>query len=155
MGLDANAEPADILSGIRGANHYFIHSATEFERRLGEEFDYMVTPLVYDLNLDVDADGYEIEAVHGSPSADAATDRLMHVGTLFFLRQAGRRGSRRRRPVRLKETSSDADLDLVASWTERDGGEYTERVTVDVPNESGTYATRRRPEGGRAGQVRS
>jgi len=47
-----------ILSGIRGANHYFIHSATEFERRLGEEFDYMVTPLVYDLNLDVDADGY-------------------------------------------------------------------------------------------------
>jgi len=68
MGLDANAELADILSGIRGANHYFIHSATEFERRLGEEFDYMVTPLVYDLNLDVDADGYEIEAVHGSPS---------------------------------------------------------------------------------------
>jgi len=58
MGLDANAELADILSGIRGANHYFIHSATEFERRLGEEFDYMVTPLVYDLNLDVDADGY-------------------------------------------------------------------------------------------------
>jgi len=140
MGLDANAELADILSGIRGANHYFIHSATEFERRLGEEFDYMVTPLVYDLNLDVDADGYEIEAVHGSPSADAATDRLMHVGTLFP--SAKQDGEARGGVVlvRLKETSSDADLDLVASWTERDGGEYTERVTVDVPNESGTYA---------------
>jgi len=140
MGLDANAELADSLSEIRGANHYFIHSATEFERRLGEEFDYMVTPLVYDLNLDLEADGYEIESVHGSPSADAATDRLMHVGTLFP--SAKQDGEARGGVVlvRLKQTSQDADLDLVASWTERDGGEYTECVTVDVPNESGTYA---------------
>ncbi|TKX45561.1 VWA domain-containing protein [Halorubrum sp. SD690R] len=140
MGLDANAELTDTLSGIRGANHYFIHSAAEFERRLGEEFDYMVTPLVYDLNLDLEADGYEIEAVHGSPSADAATDRLMHVGTLFP--SAKQDGEARGGVVlvRLKQTSPDADLDLVASWTERDGGEYTERATVKVPDESGTYA---------------
>ena len=139
MGLDANAELADTLSGIRGANHYFIHSATEFERRLGEEFDYMVTPLVYDLNLDIEAAGYEIEAVHGLPSADAATDRLMHVGTLFP--SAKQDGEARGGVVlvRLEQTSQDADLDLVASWTERDGGEYTERVTVDVPDESSTY----------------
>ncbi|MFC7027170.1 VWA domain-containing protein [Halomicroarcula sp. GCM10025710] len=83
MGLDTNAELADALSGIRGANHYFIHSADEFEQRLGDEFDYMVTPLVYDLDLELDADGYEIEAVHGSPSADDASDQLMHVSTLF------------------------------------------------------------------------
>ncbi|MFC7188303.1 vWA domain-containing protein [Halorubrum yunnanense] len=140
MGLDANAELADTLSGIRGANHYFIHSATEFERRLGEEFDYMVTPLVYDLNLDLDADGYEIEAVHGSPSADAATDRLMHVGTLFPSTKQDGEARGGVILVRLKQMRSDADLDLVASWTERDGGEYTERVTVDVPNESDTYA---------------
>ena len=140
MGLDANAELVDTLSDIRGANHYFIHSATEFERRLGEEFDYMVTPLVYDLNLDLDADGYEIEAVHGSPSADAATDRLMHVGTLFP--SAKQDGEARGGVilVRLKQMRSNADLDLIASWMERDGGEYTERVTVDVPNESGAYA---------------
>ncbi len=139
MGLDANAELAGTLSGIRGANHYFIHSATEFERRLGEEFDYMVTPLVYDLNLELEADGYEIEAVHGSPSADAATDRLIDVGTLFP--SAKQDGEARGGVVlvRLKQTTSDANLDLVASWTERDGGEYTERVTVDVPNESNTY----------------
>jgi len=140
MGLDANAELADTLSGIRGANHYFVHSAAEFERRLGEEFDYMVTPLVYDLNLDLDADGYEIEAVHGSPSADAAADRLLHVGTLFPSAKQDGEAQGGVVLVRLAQTSSDTDLDLVASWTERDGGEYTERVTVDVPDESGTYA---------------
>lgn len=140
MGLDANAELAETLSGIRAANHYFIHSATEFEQRLGDEFDYMVTPLVYDLNLELDADGYEIEAVHGSPSADAATDRLMHVGTLFP--SAKQEGEARGGVVlvRLEQTNEEADLELVASWTERDGGEYTERVSVDMPDESGTYA---------------
>jgi Ca-activated chloride channel family protein len=140
MGLDANAELADTLSAIRGANHYFIHSAAEFERRLGEEFDYMVTPLVYDLNLDLDADGYEIEAVHGSPSADTATDRLMHVGTLFP--SAKQDGEARGGVilVRLEQTDPNAEVELVASWTERDGGEYTERVSVDVPDEPGTYA---------------
>ena len=140
MGLDANAELADALSGIRGANHYFIHSADEFEQRLGKEFDYMVTPLVYDLALDLDADGYEIEAVYGSPSADAATARLMHVGTLFP--SAKQNGEARGGVIliRLNQTRPDAELSLLASWTERDGGEYTERVTVDVPEESETYA---------------
>ncbi|WP_435348523.1 vWA domain-containing protein [Haloarchaeobius sp. HRN-SO-5] len=140
MGLDANAELADALSGVRGANHYFVHSAAEFERRLGEEFDYMVTPLVYDLDLELDADGYEVAAVHGSPSADAATDRLMHVGTLFP--SAKQDGEARGGVVlvRLERTGQDADLELVASWTERDGDEYTERVNVGMPDEPESFA---------------
>ncbi|MBV0926218.1 VWA domain-containing protein [Halomicroarcula limicola] len=139
MGIDANAELAETLSGIRGANHYFIHSATEFERRLGAEFDYMVTPLVYDLTLELETDGYQIEAVHGSPSADTATNRLMHVGTLFP--SAKQDGEARGGVVlvRLDQTAPDADLELVASWTERGGGEQTERVSVDTPDAE-TYA---------------
>lgn len=139
MGLDANAELAATLSGIRGANHYFIHSAAEFERRLGEEFDYMVTPLVYNLHLDLDTDGYEIKEVHGSPSADDATDSLMHVETLFP--SAKQNGEARGGVilVRLAEVTPDAELELAASWTERDGSEHTERVTVEIPNSSGTY----------------
>ena len=137
MGIDANAELVDALSGIRGANHYFVHSASEFERRLGDEFDYMVTPLVYDLGLELETDNYEIADVHGSPSADAATGRLMHVGTLFpSPKQEGEtRGGIVL--VRVERTDSGvADLELVASWTERGGSEHTERVQVDLP-ESG------------------
>jgi Ca-activated chloride channel family protein len=140
MGLDANADLADSLSGIRGANHYFVHSADEFEQRLGDEFDYMVSPLVYDLDLELDADGYEIEAVHGSPSADASGAQLMHVGTLFP--SAKQDGEARGGVVliRLSQTSQAADLDLIASWTERDGSEQTERVSVTMPDTSGTFA---------------
>jgi Ca-activated chloride channel family protein len=140
MGLDANAELADSLSGIRGANHYFVHSADEFEQRLGDEFDYMVTPLVYNLDLELDADGYEIEAVYGSPSADAPGNELMHVGTLFP--SAKQDGEARGGVVlvRLAQTRQEADLDLVASWTERDGSEQTERVSVAMPDNEGTFA---------------
>jgi Ca-activated chloride channel family protein len=140
MGVDANAELADALSGIRGANHYFVHSADEFEQRLGTEFDYMVTPLVYNLTLELDAEGYEIEAVHGSPSADATRDRLMHVGTLFP--SATQDGESRGGVVlvRLAQQRPDTDLELVASWTERDGTDQTERVTVSMPESPETFA---------------
>ncbi|WP_232685672.1 vWA domain-containing protein [Halobacterium zhouii] len=140
MGLDANAELADTLSGIRGANHYFVHSAQEFERRMGEEFAYMVSPLVYDLDLELETDGYRIEAVHGSPSADAATGELMHVGTLFP--SAKQNGEARGGVVlvRLEQTRADADLDLVASWTDRDGTDHAERATVDAPAKPETFA---------------
>jgi len=140
MGLDANAELADTLSGIRGANHYFIHSAEEFKQRLGDEFDYMVTPLVYDLSLELEADGYDIAAVHGSPTDDEATEQLMHVGTLFP--SAKQDGEARGGVilVRLTQTSPDPDVELQASWTERDGSEHTEGVSVTVPDAPETYA---------------
>lgn len=139
MGLDANAELADAVSGIRGANHYFIHSADEFEQRLGKEFDYMVTPLVYDLELALDADRYEIEAVHGSPSGDAASDQLMYVGTLFPSAKQDGEARGGVLLVRLAPTDGEGSLALQASWTDRNGGEHTERTSVSLPDEPGPF----------------
>ena len=142
MGLDTNAELIDALSSTRGANHYFVHSAAEFERRLGEEFEYMVTPLVFDLSLDLVADGYEIEAVYGSPNADAATGEVMHVSTLFP--SPTREGETRGGVVLLKlrksgsdprQPGSDPRLELVASWEERDGTEGRDAVAVTFPDD--------------------
>jgi Ca-activated chloride channel family protein len=137
MGLDANADLAEALSGIRGANSYFVHSTDEFERRLGAEFDYMVTPLVYDLSLELRGD-CEIEAVHGSPSADPTTGQLMHVGTLFP--SAKENGRARGGVVLVRLRDAPADLELVASWTERNGGEHTERRQVALPEEPESFA---------------
>ncbi|MFC7137652.1 VWA domain-containing protein [Halobaculum litoreum] len=83
MGLDANADLISELLAVRGANHCFVHSATEFERRLGEEFDCLVTPLAFDLSVDVDANGYEVAEVYGSPSARPDDGTALEVTTLF------------------------------------------------------------------------
>ncbi len=142
MGLDANAELIDALSGVRGANHYFVHSAAEFERRLGEEFAYMVTPLVYDLSVDVVADGYEIDAVYGSPNADEATGEVMHVTTLFPA--SSEDGENRGGVVLLKleRTGASPEIDLEASWVRRDGSRETDTVSVTFPGgDDGTFET--------------
>ncbi|WP_254863124.1 vWA domain-containing protein [Halovivax gelatinilyticus] len=140
VGLDENAALADHLSGIRGANHHFVHSATEFERHLCEAFEYMVTPLVFDLGLDLVTDGFEVLSVHGSPVTDDATDRLIDVGTLF---PAPKRDDAVKGGivlVRLNQQEPDADLELTASWTERDGFTHVERASVNVPDEPDVYA---------------
>jgi Ca-activated chloride channel family protein len=41
--------------------------------------------------------------------------------------------------VRVEHTTPDTQAELVASWTERDGGEHTERVTVDIPDDPETF----------------
>ncbi len=43
----------------------------------------MVTPLVFNLRLTLDANGWDIEKVYGSPEADQSTGELMKVNTLF------------------------------------------------------------------------
>ncbi|WP_299267460.1 vWA domain-containing protein [Halorientalis sp.] len=139
MGLDANADLAETLSGIRGANHYFVNTAAEFERRLGAEFSYMVTPLVYELELELDAPGTELATVRGSPNADAATGQLMRVETLFP--SAKKDGEARGGVVLVRlDGEPTGDIDLVASWTERDGTTHSQRETVTLPEEPDTYA---------------
>ncbi|AGN02392.1 hypothetical protein L593_12255 [Salinarchaeum sp. Harcht-Bsk1] len=139
MGLDENADLVKTLSGIRGANHYFVHSAAEFERRLGEEFDYMVTPLVYDLSLELDGDGCEVAAVHRSPSAEATTGQLIDVGTLFPSAKTDGEARGGIVLVRLDQMDPDADVELVATWSERDGGTHTERRSVELPSDSVSF----------------
>jgi len=152
IGLDTNADLVESISGVRGANHYFVHSTAEFEERLGEEFTYMVTPLVFDLSLDLISDGYEIEAVYGSPSADRATGEVMHVTTLF---PSPTSDGETRGGVTLLElretdpdpdpdpgpdsdpgfdTDSEASLELVANWVERDGTQGRVADTISFPD---------------------
>ena len=51
IGVDFNTELVESITKIKGANYYSVHSAREFKKRMDDEFDYMVTPLVFDLRL--------------------------------------------------------------------------------------------------------
>jgi Ca-activated chloride channel family protein len=61
IGVDFNTELVEYITKIRGANYYSVHSAKQFKERMDDEFEYMVTPLVFDLHLNLNATGYEIE----------------------------------------------------------------------------------------------
>ena len=83
VGVDFDTELVKEITDVRGANYYSISSAEEFKTRMREEFKYMVTPLVYDLDFSFESDDFEIAAIYGTDSIDSETGNIMHVNTLF------------------------------------------------------------------------
>jgi len=83
VGLDFNTEVIKNITDVRGANYYSVSSEEEFQKRMGEEFEFMVTPMVFDLDMTVETDGFEIVNVYGTDSMHGEVGRIMHVNTLF------------------------------------------------------------------------
>ncbi|WP_252700698.1 vWA domain-containing protein [Natronosalvus vescus] len=139
VGVDFNADLIDQITSVRGANYYSVYTESAFERRLDEEFEYMVTPLVYDLSLELEAEHATIVRVYGSTAADEATGELMHVNTLF---PSPRTDGEARGGVVLVQVDVDhageEELELTASWETRDGEvhETTEHITFPTAEET-------------------
>jgi Ca-activated chloride channel family protein len=83
VGVDFNTKLIEEISDVKGANYYSVHNSKEFKERMGEQFEYMVTPLVFDLSLNLKSDDYNIEMVYGSDSSSGQKENLMKVNTLF------------------------------------------------------------------------
>ena len=126
IGVDFNNDLVEAISKTKGANYYAIHSSKEFQKRLDEEFDYMVTPLVYNLTLKLNSPAYEIVAVYGSPDASKATGDIMYVNTLFPspTSEEGTRGGVILLKLKKRYPNNDA-LTLTASYHDRVGKAYT------------------------------
>jgi Ca-activated chloride channel family protein len=123
VGVDFNSQLIEEITRIKGANYYSVHSPRQFKQRIQEEFDYMVTPLVFDVNLIFESEGWRIEKVFGSPEADEATGRLMHINTLFASR-ADESGQVRGGLVLLKlrrVPGESTDIFLKTSYEDREG----------------------------------
>jgi Ca-activated chloride channel family protein len=138
VGVDFHTEIVDGITSVRGANYYSVHSADEFEQRVAEEFEYMVTPLVYDLSLSLDAPEASVAKVYGSTAAEEATGDLVTVNTLF---PSPKREGRAKGGVVLVKVAdaAAADLDLSASWETRDGTRHQTTATVSIPDRDPDY----------------
>ena len=89
IGVDFNSQLIEEITKVKGANYYSVHSPRDFRERVNEEFEFMVTPLIFNLRLDFDSFGWRIEKVFGSPEADEATGNLMKINTLFPSKSEG------------------------------------------------------------------
>ena len=139
IGVDFNTELIENITKIKGANYYSIHSADEFKQRLEDEFDFMVTPLVFDLRLRLDAPGYEIQKVYGSPEADLARGDLMKVNTLFPSRaeEGAVRGGVIL--VKLRQLSETGRIVLSASYEDRDGRRDSDEAVVELEESASDF----------------
>ena len=132
VGVDFNPDLVKYVSRVRGANYYSVHSSKDFAKRLDKEFLYMVTPLVYDLRLDLDSKGFQIDAIYGSPEANRSTGELMHVNTLF----ASENGDEGVRGgvilLKLKKVADNDKMVLNVSYLDTEGKRHQNRQTVSL-----------------------
>jgi Ca-activated chloride channel homolog len=122
IGVDFNTELIDYITKMRGANYYSVHSANQFRTRMDDEFEFMVTPMVFNLTLNLKAKGYQIEKVYGSPEANESTGEIMKVNTLFPSKTENGQTKGGIIILKLKRLdSSDHSLDLSTSYETRAG----------------------------------
>jgi len=139
IGVDFNTELINKISKIQGANYYSVHSEQEFKTRLADEFEYMVTPLVFDLKLTLESNDFEIEEVYGSPEANEATGEIMKVNTLFP--SATKEGETKGGLVILKlnKIGEGNDIKLKTSYLNREKVEGGSEASFQINNEPHYY----------------
>ncbi|CAA6804930.1 MAG: Unknown protein [uncultured Sulfurovum sp.] len=142
VGVDFNNDLVEYVSKTKGANYFSVHSSKEFSKLLDKEFEYMVTPLVYDLELKLSNSMYSIEAVYGSPESNLATGQIMKVNTLFPSHNDGTATKGGVVLLKLKKNQQAArssDLSLSVSYTDVDGKAFSNEQKVSFKNKSAYY----------------
>ena len=132
IGVDFNTELVELLTkNLRGANYFAVHSSSDFERRLDTEFEYLIAPLVYDLELTIEGGDYEIRTVYGSPEADKATGDILRVSSLFPspTSEEGTRGGVILAHMR-QIANTGQPTKVVVRYTDRQGEQHTEEQEV-------------------------
>ena len=91
VGLDLGSELATVISETRGGNYFFLSDEDEIRQVFDDEFDFMVSPIAYDLDVAVvPADGLHIGAAYGAPTGDDAV--AFGASTLFLSSRDGGMG---------------------------------------------------------------
>lgn len=142
IGVDFNNDLVEAVSKTKGANYFSVHSSSEFAKLLDKEFDYMVTPLVYDLTLKLSSSNYSIEAVYGSPQADLTTGDVMKVNTLFPSANDGTATKGGVILVKLhknKEASTEQNLSLTVTYTDVEGNAQSHEQDASFKASSNYY----------------
>ncbi|NOZ91507.1 MAG: VWA domain-containing protein [Epsilonproteobacteria bacterium] len=140
IGVDFNTDLVEYVSKTKGANYFSVHSSDEFKKRLDKEFDYMVTPLVYDLVLKLDSKKYEIDAVYGSPEANLATGEIMKVNTLFPSSSENGKTKGGIILLKLKKIADgDDDIKLKVSYSDVNGKSYSNEQSAKFKKKDTYY----------------
>ena len=90
VGLDLGAELNNAISQIRGGNAYFLSTKEYTSTLFEEEFDFIVSPIAYNLEVSLNVDErVEMERVFGAPSETEATGLSFGASSLFLSQRSG------------------------------------------------------------------
>jgi len=139
IGIDFNASLTEAISKVKGANYYSVHSSGEFKKRLNDEFDYMVTPLVFDLELSLKSEGYKIVQIYGSPEANLSSGEIMKVNTLFPSEKKDEQTKGGVIIIKMKKISDDPNITLKVSYKDRNGKLSSNSKNISMTGNNNEY----------------
>lgn len=142
VGVDFNTEVIESISNVRGANYYSISSNEQFKKILSEDFEYMVTPLAFDLNLSFESEGYDIEKIYGTDSDDKSSGNIMKVNTLFpssTNENSESKGGVILLKLKKKDNSTDNKINLKVLYTDRDGNNHSNSQEIEFNKDEEFY----------------
>ncbi|MBP5204603.1 VWA domain-containing protein, partial [bacterium] len=141
VGVDFNTEVVKNISNVRGANYYKVSSEEEFKTRMGEQFDYMVTPMIYDLSMTLEGDSYELVKLYGTDDIDSEnSNTVMHVNTLFPS-STNSSGEVKGGVIllRLKKLNDNGNISLKMSWEEVSGKKGSSSLNISFKDNATYY----------------
>lgn len=90
VGTDLNQDLVLAISALRGGNYFYLSDAETIATVFDVDFDYLVTPLAYDLHFSlVAAAGFRISDVYGHSSSPDGQAMTIDVATVFLSRGHG------------------------------------------------------------------
>lgn len=142
IGVDFNTELVEAVNKTPGANHYSVHSPSDFKKRMDKEFELMVNPLVFDLNMKIKSTGFKIKKVYGSPEADKATGEVMKVATLFPSqnKEGEIRGGIIVLQLEKKPNAKDNKIQIKLDYKDREQKKDSHSVDFELKSDSESYA---------------
>ena len=141
IGVDFNSQLIDDITKVKGANYYSVHSPREFRQRIADEFEFMVTPLIFNLQLNFESNGWRIEKVFGSPEANEATGELMRINTMFPSKSEGGENKGGIVILKLKKTSTlpDEKVYLKVTYEDRNGAKDSSVAAIALESTPPEY----------------
>ncbi len=79
------------ISSVRGANSFFLNDSERIKAVFDEDFDFLVTPIAYDLKMALTpAPGFRVAAVYGIPGTEPGQEQTgLEVATVFLSQRRG------------------------------------------------------------------
>jgi Ca-activated chloride channel family protein len=132
VGIDLNQDLVLAISKLRGGNYYYLKDAARIAGVFDEDFDYLVTPLAYDLRFRLEPKpGFRIAQVYGYSSWPAGSGAVeIEVATVFLSRKHGAMVARLETDGSSWPLGKPPLAELSLSYQSRDGETVTEALTA-------------------------
>lgn len=141
VGVDFNSEVVKNITNVRGANYYKVSNEEEFKTRMGKEFDYMVSPMIYDLNMKLSSNSFKVENIYGTDDLNSErTGDVLHINTLFPS-SSNSNGEIKGGVIllKVKRTGNEDKLHLKLNWENLDGKRDGNKIIINFKDNNEYY----------------